>query len=222
MAYQTCQRLFDLPEELSHFFVKFLKRFGHFSPSTDRARITWLKTNIKVIKCRIMGYGTRTCRVSYIKKRCFKLAFLFLNFFANLINKKQMAHLDKVFTVWDYAVFIVLLALSSLIGVFFAWRSRNATNSDEFFTGGRKLSLFPVTMSLVASFLSTTTLLGVPAEVYQIGTQYSLYCISMVVAIVLAAEVFMPVFYRLNITSVNEVRNSFFFVFSYKSTYLNP
>ena len=111
----------------------------------------------------------------------------------------------KNFSLLDYIVFIALLICSSLIGVFFAWRARHAKNSDHFFTGGRKLAIFPVTMSLVASFMSTNTLLGVPAEVFQVGTQFTMQIISITVVILLAAEVFMPVYYNLGITSVNEV-----------------
>ena len=129
------------------------------------------------------------------------------------------SHLVKVFSIWDYIVFISLLLSSSLIGVFFAWRARNAKNSDHFFTGGRKLDIFPVTMSLVASFMSTNTLLGLPAEVFQIGTQYVMQIMAMFFVIVCAAEIFMPVYYRLNCTSVNEVNIGI--VFTTKKNILN-
>lgn len=110
----------------------------------------------------------------------------------------------KVFSVWDYLVFVGLLVASSLIGVFFAWRGRKNPSSDQFFTGNRKLGLFPVTMSLVASFMSTNTLLGVPAEVYQVGTQFIMQNVSICIAIFVTAEIFMPVFHDLEITSINE------------------
>ena len=111
---------------------------------------------------------------------------------------------EKNFSIIDWTVFILLLLVSSFIGVFFAWRARHATNSDHFFTGNRKLPIFPVTMSLVASFMSTNTLLGVPAEVFQVGTQFMMQIISIVITVTLAAELFLPVYYTLEITSVNE------------------
>lgn len=114
-------------------------------------------------------------------------------------------HHDKNFSLIDYLVFGSLLVASSLIGVFFAWKARHAKNAEHYFTGGRKLAVFPVTMSLIASFMSTNTLLGVPAEVYQVGTQFGMQVISITIVILLAAEVFMPVFYRIGCTSVNEV-----------------
>ena len=70
----------------------------------------------------------------------------------------------------------------------------------------RQMGVFPVTLSLLASFMSAVTLLGTPAEIYTFGTQYWMiwlgYCIMMPIAIL----VFIPVFYDLNITSVFEVR----------------
>lgn len=111
------------------------------------------------------------------------------------------------FSIIDYLVFSLLLIASSLIGVFFWYKSRKNTNNVEFLTGNRQLGLFPVTMSLVASFMSTNTLLGLPAEVYQVGTQFSVQLISITIAVVLAAEVFMPIYYSLGLLSVNEVNH---------------
>jgi sodium-coupled monocarboxylate transporter 8/12 len=114
--------------------------------------------------------------------------------------------LNTHFSILDYIVFISLLIASSSIGIFFAWQGRLHESNSEFFTGNRKLGMFPVTLSLVASFMSTNTLLGLPAEVFQVGTQYSLQIISIIISVVLAAEVFMPIYYRLGLISVHEVR----------------
>ena len=70
------------------------------------------------------------------------------------------------FSLIDYMVFIMLLVVSSLIGVLFAWKDRKKSSNEEFLTGGRNLDLFPVCMSLIASFLSSNTILGVPSEIY--------------------------------------------------------
>ncbi|CAG2119575.1 unnamed protein product [Medioppia subpectinata] len=109
--------------------------------------------------------------------------------------------LDTNFSIIDYLVFSSLLIASSLIGVYFWFISRKNGTNDEFLTGNRRLSLFPTTLSLIASFMSTNTLLGLPAEVYQVGTQISMQIISMVITIVLTAEVFMPVYYDLGFVS---------------------
>ena len=74
--------------------------------------------------------------------------------------------IERNFSIIDYLVLGVFLMTSSLIGIFFAWKERKKTSSDGFLTGGRKLQLFPVCMSLIASFLSSNTILGVPSEIY--------------------------------------------------------
>lgn len=111
----------------------------------------------------------------------------------------------KSFSFIDYLVFVGLLIASSLIGIYFAWRAKHGASSAQFLTGNRQLSIFPVTLSLVASFMSTNTLLGAPAEVYQVGTQYVMQIISITFVIFLAAEVFMPIYYELGVVSINEV-----------------
>lgn len=65
----------------------------------------------------------------------------------------------------DYAVFVLMLAVSSGIGIYYGWVDRRNRSSSEFLTGGRTLSILPVAMSLTASVLSSTTILSNPAEV---------------------------------------------------------
>ena len=112
---------------------------------------------------------------------------------------------SNTFSILDYLVLVFLLVMSSLIGVYFWLTSRNNSSNEEFLTGNRQLGLLPVTMSLVASFMSTSTLLGLPAEVFQVGTQFSVQIFSITVAVIVAAEVFMPIYYKLELLSVNEV-----------------
>lgn len=67
--------------------------------------------------------------------------------------------------VRDYVVFALMLAVSTAIGVYFAWTRRKRESAEEFLTGGRKLTALPVSMSLTASFMSSITVLSNPAEV---------------------------------------------------------
>lgn len=62
------------------------------------------------------------------------------------------------FGPWDYVVFALLLIISTLIGLFFAYRSRNnADDSDDYLLGGRQMTAIPVSLSLTASFMSAIT-----------------------------------------------------------------
>lgn len=65
--------------------------------------------------------------------------------------------------------------------------------------------MFPVSLSILASFLSAITILGTATEMYRFGTQYMLIILSYFIVIPSAAYLYMPVFYRLELTSAHEV-----------------
>ncbi|KAM6437692.1 sodium-coupled monocarboxylate transporter 1-like [Liasis olivaceus] len=108
------------------------------------------------------------------------------------------------FTAWDYVVFGFMLLISAVIGLYYAFAGGGQRTREEFLMGGRKLTAFPVALSLTASFMSAVTVLGTPAEIYRFGTIFSLFAITYILVVVVSAEVFLPVFYRLNITSAYE------------------
>ncbi|RWS05184.1 sodium-coupled monocarboxylate transporter 1-like protein 2 [Dinothrombium tinctorium] len=108
------------------------------------------------------------------------------------------------FSFLDYLVFILTLALSASIGAFFWFKDRKNQSNREYLTGGRNLPIFPVAMSLAASFMSSNTLLGAPAEIYMLGTQFGLSIIAFLIAAFLAANLFMPIYYDLELTSINK------------------
>lgn len=110
------------------------------------------------------------------------------------------------FSVWDYVVFAGTILASAGIGLFQAIRGRKETSSAEFLLGGRQMTAVPVAMSLTASFMSGITVIGTPAEAYRFGAAFWLFAFSYAIMSAITAEVFVPLFYRLNITSAYEVR----------------
>uniref|UniRef100_A0A6I8PF15 Solute carrier family 5 member 6 n=1 Tax=Ornithorhynchus anatinus TaxID=9258 RepID=A0A6I8PF15_ORNAN len=109
------------------------------------------------------------------------------------------------FSPVDYAVFILLLVLSVLIGLFHAVRGGGQRTIRQFLMADRSMGCLPVAFSLLATFQSAVALLGVPAEVYLSGTQYWFLGCSYVLGLLLPAHVFIPVFYRLHLSSAYEV-----------------
>lgn len=57
----------------------------------------------------------------------------------------------------------------------------------------------------IFSHISGITLLGVPSEIYNYGTQYLIVAFTAVIAIVIVICIYLPVFYELQLTSVYEV-----------------
>ncbi|XP_077486529.1 sodium-coupled monocarboxylate transporter 1-like [Amblyomma americanum] len=104
----------------------------------------------------------------------------------------------------DYAVLIGFLVLSAGIGVFVAWRDRRNKSNKRFLTGNKELDWFPVSMSMVASFLPSIAILGVPVEVFVHGSTIWIGIICSSCSILVATYVFLPMYYKMDITSINE------------------
>lgn len=62
------------------------------------------------------------------------------------------------------------------------------------------------TLIALASNVSGITMLGVPAEMYTYGSQYSALNLSAVLVCVAVVRWFVPVFFKLQFTSSYEVR----------------
>ncbi|OWF48977.1 sodium-coupled monocarboxylate transporter 1 [Mizuhopecten yessoensis] len=109
------------------------------------------------------------------------------------------------FDAWDWVAFAAMLGISAGIGIFYALRGRREASTAEFLMGGRNMQLLPIAISILVSFMSAILILGTPAEMYMEGTQYFLYVIGIMLAVVLAALIFVPLLYPLNLTSSFEV-----------------
>uniref|UniRef100_A0A8C4U1H4 Solute carrier family 5 member 8 n=1 Tax=Falco tinnunculus TaxID=100819 RepID=A0A8C4U1H4_FALTI len=108
------------------------------------------------------------------------------------------------FTVWDYVVFAAMLLVSAIIGVYYAFVGGGQKTSKDFLMAGRSMSALPVALSLTASFMSAVTVLGTPAEIYRYGAIFCIFAITYGLVVLCSAEIFLPVFYKLGITSTYE------------------
>ena len=109
----------------------------------------------------------------------------------------------------DFAVFGITLFLSTAIGIYHALTEGKQRTTKEFLFANRGMMAIPVALSLIASFMSAITILGVPAEIYIYGTQYWLIIASYVILFPSVALVFVPVFRSVNISSSYEVSWSY-------------
>lgn len=87
------------------------------------------------------------------------------------LSVEELSNSLKRFGTADYAVFVIMLVCCSMVGLYFGYddhRRRKATKNTQnaesdtlnYLMGGRNMQVFPVAMSLVASFVSGITLLG--------------------------------------------------------------
>ncbi|NWY51521.1 SC5A5 protein, partial [Chionis minor] len=108
------------------------------------------------------------------------------------------------FGLWDYGVFALMLLISTGIGLFHGLAKGGQKTSEDFFTGGRRMPALPVGLSLSASFMSAVQVLGVPAEAYRYGAKFLWMCVGQLLNTLLTAQLFLPIFYRLGLTSTYE------------------
>ncbi|XP_076239427.1 sodium-coupled monocarboxylate transporter 1 [Calliopsis andreniformis] len=109
------------------------------------------------------------------------------------------------FNLIDCAVFAGMLGISAIVGVYQAYKSRKNTDAvREYLVGGQNMSIFPISMSLIASYISGIAILGLPAEMYVYGTQFWCVVIADSFVSLTMAIVYLPVFYGLGITSSYE------------------
>ncbi|XP_023562983.1 sodium/iodide cotransporter [Octodon degus] len=108
------------------------------------------------------------------------------------------------FGALDYGVFALMLLVSTGIGLWVALARGGQRSADDFFTGGRRLGALPVGLSLAASFMSAVQVLGVPAEAARYGLKFLWMCVGQALCSTLTAALFLPVFYRLGLTSTYE------------------
>lgn len=115
------------------------------------------------------------------------------------------------FSVVDYVVFSIMLLISALIGIWYGCGPGGKQKTTaEYLLANRKMRQFPVAISLLVSYLSAITLLGVPSEIYTYGAQYYVLIVSYFIICGTVAVVFVPMFRRVNITCANEVSLSSF------------
>uniref|UniRef100_A0A182QSH3 Sodium-coupled monocarboxylate transporter 1 n=1 Tax=Anopheles farauti TaxID=69004 RepID=A0A182QSH3_9DIPT len=116
------------------------------------------------------------------------------------------------FGVADYVVFVASLLICVVIGVYFGWKDwrvqrkrrqnvRRGSEALNYLVGGRKMKIFPVAMSLIASFISGIAVMGASTETYLHGTQFCYIFTAILLMAVSMNFIFLPVYQGLEITS---------------------
>ncbi|KAI9577558.1 hypothetical protein GQX74_005020 [Glossina fuscipes] len=126
-----------------------------------------------------------------------------------------MSDIDRIiaelqrFTWPDYVVFVAMFILCIFIGIYFGFMKKSLNEAD-YLMGGRNMLILPIALSLVASFISGITLLGLPTEVYSFGIQYTYVGMGVIAMGFVMGIFYLPVFHDLNITSTYEYLESRF------------
>ncbi len=102
---------------------------------------------------------------------------------------------------------LLFLSLLTLLGVSQLWigKKSKAENREDYFLMGRKLGLFSLVMTLLATQIGGGMLLGACEEAYRCGFKALFYPLGMVIGMLILGLGFGAKFRRLELTTVAEV-----------------
>ncbi|KOB69820.1 Uncharacterized protein OBRU01_16290 [Operophtera brumata] len=112
--------------------------------------------------------------------------------------------IQQVFGVWDYLIMAATMVASVAIGLYFRFSGGKQKTNEEYLMADRNQPVLPVAVSLMASFMSAISLLGISAENYYYGIQFIVINISYGIATPIASRLYLPVFFGLQKTSTYE------------------
>ncbi len=101
----------------------------------------------------------------------------------------------------DIAIVIGYLGLVLAIGF---WIARQTKTGEDLFLGGRTFGWGLVGLSLFASNISSTTIIGLTGSAYSVGIVDSVYEWMSGIPLIIAALVFIPLYLRSKITTIPE------------------
>ena len=108
--------------------------------------------------------------------------------------KSQIATLDIVIII---AYFIVVLGIGLAI-------ARRTKTGEDLFLGGRTFGWGLIGLSLFASNISTSTLIGLSGSAYSTGIVQSVYEWLSGIPLIIAAAIFVPLYLKSRITTIPE------------------
>lgn len=104
-------------------------------------------------------------------------------------------------TYSTFAVIGLYVAVTLLISYLV---NRRCDSADDFATGGRKFGWFTAGISILATYISAMTFVGMPGWVYNSGMDVMAIHLNYPIVVFFSVVFFVPVFYKLGVTSIYE------------------
>lgn len=111
---------------------------------------------------------------------------------------------------------LIAAYFSLLIGVSFITSSKNSTNED-FFMGSKQSPWYVVAFGMIGASLSGVTFISVPGWVNSSGMSYMQMVLGYFIGYLFISLVLMPIYYKLNLTSIYTYLEGRFGRSSYKT-----
>lgn len=126
--------------------------------------------------------------------------------FGSQIKKDQMS---------QYQILFILVAYFSVLVLISYFTSRNADN-ETFFTGNKNNKWYIVAFGMIGASLSGVTFISIPGTIANNGFTYMQMSLGYILGYTIVAFVLLPLYYRLNLTSIYEFLKDRFGVWTYK------
>jgi solute:Na+ symporter, SSS family len=113
-------------------------------------------------------------------------------------------------------IFIAFLAYTLLL-FYITWLTARKANSDSFFIGNKASPWYVVAYGMIGASLSGVTFMSVPGWVGATGFTYFMVLVGYLLGYTVIATILMPMYYRLNLTSIYSYLEQRFGFWSYKT-----
>ena len=98
-------------------------------------------------------------------------------------------------------ILLTVLLYFAVLFIISRWTGRRATN-ETFFRANRRSPWYMVAFGMVGASISGVTFVSVPGMVQASQMTYLQVCLGFIVGYVVVAMVLLPLYYRLNLTSI--------------------
>jgi Na+/proline symporter len=113
-------------------------------------------------------------------------------------------------------ILITFIVYSVILFIISWWTGRKATNAT-FFIGDKSSPWFVVSYGMIGASLSGVTFISIPGTVGAEGFSYMMIVIGYLIGYFVIANVLLPIYYKLNLTSIYTYLHTRFGIVSYKT-----
>lgn len=110
---------------------------------------------------------------------------------------------------------IIVFYFAVLVGI--SYLTTRKVDSKSFFGGARKSPWYIIAIGMIGTSISGVTFISVPGAVYTDQFAYLQMVLGFLVGYLVVANVLLPLYYRLNLTSIYSYLGTRFGFFSYKT-----
>ena len=124
--------------------------------------------------------------------------------------------IQKDLRMASYFILLIIVVYFLLLIIISYFTGKNA-NNEAFFLGNRKSPWYVVAFGMIGASLSGVTFISVPGWVVDSNFSYMQMVIGYLLGYFIIANVLMPMYYRLNLTSIYSYLGNRFGKYSYKT-----